>query len=665
MLNNHYIWGVQIKKRSVSRRLYIAICLLLISSLLVTTASFAWLTLSLAPETTEITTTVGSNGNLEIALATKGKLSALQANNMYDDSTVSEFATGNSVHDNVLWGNLIDLTDEYYGFHSLKMRPSMLNIVNGNIAEIPISIGKYGADGRLENVVFSLETPDLTSVGFTGVYNSENQSCFLGQFEMSFDDLKAGNYNKVELVRKLLEYRDYGVRFVGPLEYSPFIDDLNNTCVKFSINSYCFAIDLLFRTNAAGGNLMLQTESAQRVESELHDEYLGGGSILLMENEQLRTAIRIVFADTLTGKIYAVAQADDDGKLWITERADETGMLTPTADDDSAMIKPLMQNQVSAITAWVYIDGNSVDNSDAAATTTTLLSLNLQFSTDVELHPAYMNNAISNSPNSPETPDEEIEPTLPEGYILFGEYPQSLKADDVEITSTVDDRGYYLGSDGFYYAKAVANHNFRWSSYESFTNGEAIVRGNTYYFKVEPIRWRILSENDGELFILCDSIIDCHVYDAGGNSNYQLSDIRKWLNDYFYNTAFSTQQTSLIKTTIVDNSLNSTGDESNSYICQDTNDKIFLLSYQEVTNRNLGFISDKDRQIKKSDYAIVMGVDSWSSWALRTPASYDSGFIKSVNFSGSAGFSSSFVDGGVGTAEFYENGVVPAMWITK
>ena len=84
-----------------------------------------------------------------------------------------------------------------------------------------------------------------------------------------------------------------------------------------------------------------------------------------------------------------------------------------------------------------------------------------------------------------------------------------------------------------------------------------------------------------------------------------------------------------------------------------------------MTNRNLGFISNKDRQIKKSDYAIVMGVDSWSSWALRTPASNASGYIKSVDFRGYAGFSSSFVDGGVGTAEFYENGVVPAMWITK
>ena len=36
-------------------------------------------------------------------------------------------------------------------------------------------------------------------------------------------------------------------------------------------------------------------------------------------------------------------------------------------------------------------------------------------------------------------------------YIYFGEYPQSLKADEIVISNTVDDRGYYLGNDGFYY----------------------------------------------------------------------------------------------------------------------------------------------------------------------------------------------------------------------
>ena len=42
-------------------------------------------------------------------------------------------------------------------------------------------------------------------------------------------------------------------------------------------------------------------------------------------------------------------------------------------------------------------------------------------------------------------------------YLLFGEYPQTLKKDEVIVTETVDDRGYYLGDDGAYYAKVVAD----------------------------------------------------------------------------------------------------------------------------------------------------------------------------------------------------------------
>ena len=248
-------------------------------------------------------------------------------------------------------------------------------------------------------------------------------------------------------------------------------------------------------------------------------------------------------------------------------------------------------------------------------------------------------------------------------YIYFGEYPQTLKANDVEISNVCDNRGYYLGSDGFYYAKVVANHNHRWGSYGSFSNGDSIIKGNTYYFKVEPIRWRILTESNCELFILCDSIIDCHVYDEGNNNNYELSDIRKWLNNTFYCTAFEFLQAELIKTTTVDNSLNSTGDKTNSNICNNTNDKIFLISYQEVTNESLGFATAADRKIKESDYATVMGVDGWSSWALRSPSSSYRGYIKTVIYTGEAGSHQTSVSGGLGAADFYENGVVPAMWI--
>lgn len=67
-----------------------------------------------------------------------------------------------------------------------------------------------------------------------------------------------------------------------------------------------------------------------------------------------------------------------------------------------------------------------------------------------------------------------------------------------------DSRGYFLGSDGAYYAKVAA------APYEGgyeFSNMSAVTSGNTYYFKVEPIKWRILSESNGTALIVCESII--------------------------------------------------------------------------------------------------------------------------------------------------------------
>ena len=70
-------------------------------------------------------------------------------------------------------------------------------------------------------------------------------------------------------------------------------------------------------------------------------------------------------------------------------------------------------------------------------------------------------------------------------YVYFGEYPQTLKADDVIITSDIDSRGYYLGSDGCYYAKVVATPYEWYNTKEcTFSTGTAVKKGSVYYFKV-------------------------------------------------------------------------------------------------------------------------------------------------------------------------------------
>lgn len=227
---------------------------------------------------------------------------------------------------------------------------------------------------------------------------------------------------------------------------------------------------------------------------------------------------------------------------------------------------------------------------------------------------------------------------------MFGEYPQTIKANNITVGTSTDTRGYCLGSDGYYYAKVTATPC---SSGYTFSTSATVSSGTVYYFKVEPIKWRILSESGGTALILCESIIANMWYD-GSSNNYMNSEIRAWLNGEFYNKAFTALQQELIQITNVDNSVYSTGYSSNSYACDNTNDKIFLPSYREMVNTAYGFSSDYSaydtaRRRLTSDYSRATGV--WMStnttyygngyWWLRSPSSLDSDIARGVDYYGS------------------------------
>ena len=285
-------------------------------------------------------------------------------------------------------------------------------------------------------------------------------------------------------------------------------------------------------------------------------------------------------------------------------------------------------------------------------------------------------------------------------YIYFGEYPQTIKADNVKITDTQDSRGYYLGSDGFYYAKITATP---YGTNYTFSTGASVMSGTVYYFRVEPIRWRILSTDGENVFILCDSIIANMAYQVeyynqyfvltGTESNeicennYKYSEVRRWLNENFYSTAFNELQQALIRTTIVDNSPESTGNSVNEYACEDTEDKVFLLSYEEAKSIETDLLSSVyksrqkgdymratdtegggmpciPRQVQTSDYSRATGayMSTYNKyygsgqWWLRSPTYYGSGYslyaVESCGYIYGTNFN------------YSEFGVVPAMWIS-
>ena len=229
-----------------------------------------------------------------------------------------------------------------------------------------------------------------------------------------------------------------------------------------------------------------------------------------------------------------------------------------------------------------------------------------------------------------------------------------------------------------------------------------------YWFKYEPIKWKILTTSGNSAFIMSDIALDSFsmqpdrkeeirddLYASYNNStgvpdgtyanNWEYSFIRRWLNETFYNEAFNDLQKEIIKTTRLDNSARSCNPNDNSKYygygenagknkfadqCKDTYDKIFLLSLRDVTTTAYGFnkdvlAEDPARNLKASDFAKLHGAPmntndkKYVTWYTRSPAPAN----------GNQGYATFVLDrhakGAIDSIDLVpDGGVVPALWIT-
>ncbi len=290
--------------------------------------------------------------------------------------------------------------------------------------------------------------------------------------------------------------------------------------------------------------------------------------------------------------------------------------------------------------------------------------------------------------------------------IYFGYWPQS-KVTDSSLISALKSKAGTLPKDGSngswisykYYIKGKNTTDFMWyqdiehngeryrgvyfTSYRpywtTYESNEENTRqkengydtGTVYWFKWEPLNWRILEEKGGNAMILSDMLIDSQeFYHDGTNlrkvslfkaihpNNYAESNVRKWLNETFFESAFTATQKGLISKTTVDNSAKTTDGASNKYTCKNTSDSIFLLSYNEATKSGYGFKDDSLRVKKTTDYAQSQGAYTESGngyWWLRSPYSILSDSVRRVGYGGEVSFSS---------VNFTYGGVCPALWIS-
>ena len=265
-------------------------------------------------------------------------------------------------------------------------------------------------------------------------------------------------------------------------------------------------------------------------------------------------------------------------------------------------------------------------------------------------------------------------------HIKFGNYPQSQVTDSAlikkldAVKKTWKSYGYYSGkctwntstnfgtmtssnymkyADFFYNGvkyRAVVFSKYRpqQSGYiqdadYSIQDDQGYYRNMIYYFRYEPLLWRVLNPSTG--FVICEKAVDSqpfqnevyYRYDefwANNNANkfandYSVSSIRKWLNHFFIDTAFTEAQ----KTLINESTLSNKADDPK-FTGKNTSDKLFLLSTYDVNEKN-GFSCDEYgtpcESANGTAYALCQGLANGSEvydvvvgspWWLRTAGMY-------------------------------------------
>ena len=121
--------------KHLKEKLIATIAMLLVATVMLTSASFAWFTLSTNPEVSNVQAKVAANGNLEIALSSEENFAKTPDNSSKGDTGY-----------NVKWGNLVDLKQA----DNLTLKPV-------EFTDDGLKYPTFGLDGRLDN------SSDLTS----------------------------------------------------------------------------------------------------------------------------------------------------------------------------------------------------------------------------------------------------------------------------------------------------------------------------------------------------------------------------------------------------------------------------------------------------------------------------------------------------------------------
>lgn len=237
--------------------------------------------------------------------------------------------------------------------------------------------------------------------------------------------------------------------------------------------------------------------------------------------------------------------------------------------------------------------------------------------------------------------------------VLFGTYPQTQVTDETQIhnlylvekhwksynyysgTGKIDD-GKMTASDFMQYADFTYNGEayraVQFTKYRPVNTGE-VARDSKisgaeyaakllYYFKYEPIEWIVLDK--GNQILMSKKLLDAQPYQNVVSSSttirYASSSIRTFLNNDFYNVAFTDNQQRAIK------DLQRSVAPYDSASKDTVTDPISLLTFDEAKKYSTvkSVNSDSGRVAKEyTDYAVCQGLSVYNEaadWWLLTPS---------------------------------------------
>ena len=262
------------------------------------------------------------------------------------------------------------------------------------------------------------------------------------------------------------------------------------------------------------------------------------------------------------------------------------------------------------------------------------------FKTEIDLLPVLRNVLSKKEKNVKKESNLQLEIdefNLGDGKLIsFGSYPQEVISDINLINkiatgiftgdTVLDSNTNLLKFDDMYYSTFAENPFNK----TKFSNGNTINSGSRNYYQVTPIKWIELYKNEEYKILISEKLIDAVPFNLSRlnhrsidgkilfSNNWELSYIRRWLNNEFFYSAFDEEERNKIVSVSLENS------KETSYHKLDcpyrTLDNVFLIAHKEIINTRFG-------KAMTTDYARARGAYSSTSashnglgdWWTRSP----------------------------------------------